>query len=95
MPIDHELVEGLIDEIRQRLAELRPQKVTEERLEERFFLWGVEHGLQTMSVRNRLVHEYGVVSKKKLVEFVNKDLGDIDEYVGQIVKYLSKEVGRT
>lgn len=136
MPIDKELIEGLIDDIRQRLVELRAQEVTEEKLEDMFFLWGVEHGLQTlleavldigrhigaakawgvkpkardymlvlgengvidkalagklaeaMSVRNRLVHEYGQISKEKLVEFVNKDLGDIDEYIKQIAAYL-------
>lgn len=139
MPIDTELIEGLIDDIRLRLAELRSQEVTEEKLKDMFFLWGVEHGLQTilescldiarhivsarawgiqprardyfvllgekkiiakqaadnmaeaMSVRNRLVHEYGQVSKGKLAEFVNKDLGDIDEYVRQIVGCISKE----
>ena len=136
MPIDKELVEGLIGDIRRGLAELRAQQVTEEALQDTFFLWGVEHGLQitleacldiarhigaaeawgvkprardymlvlgekrvidkvltgklaeAMSVRNRLVHEYGQISKEKLAEFVNKDLGDIDEYIKQIAGYL-------
>lgn len=136
MSIDKQLIEGLIDDIRSRLAELRSQETTVEKLKDMFFLWGLEHGLQTileavldisrhivasqswgvkprardymivlgekgviekalsdklaeaMSVRNRLVHEYGQISKQKLAEFVKEDLGDIDEYIKQINKFL-------
>lgn len=138
MSIDKQLIEGLIDDIRSRLSELRAQDVTVKKLENKFFLWGVEHGLQTileavldisrhivasqawgvkprardymtvlgekgviekslsdklaeaMSVRNRLVHEYGRISKEKLAEFVSKDLDDIELYIKQIVGYLVK-----
>ena len=141
MPVDKELIEGLIDDIRLRLAELRAQQVTEDKLGDMFFLWGVEHGLQTlleavldiarhigaakawgvkprardymavlgkngvvdnvlagkladaMSVRNRLVHEYGQISREKLVKFVNEDLGDIDEYIKQVAAYLVSDKG--
>ena len=137
MPIEREFIEGLIDDIRLRLAELSSQEVTEKKLEDMFFRWGVEHGLQTlleacldiarhivsanawgiqamardyfillgkkkvisqgladklaeaMSVRNRLVHEYGQISKEKLAQFVNEELGDIDEYIKQINMYLA------
>jgi len=136
MPIETELINGLIDGIRLRLAELRSQEVTEEKLKDMFFRWGAEHGLQTlleacldiarhivsanawgiqprardylillgekkvisrkvaddlaeaMSVRNRLVHEYGQISKEKLAKFVTEDLGDIDEYIKQIGKFI-------
>lgn len=138
MSIDKQLIEGLIDDIRSRLAELRSQETTVEKLKDMFFLWGVEHGLQTilescldiarhivsaeawgiqprardyfvllgekkiidkqaadnmaeaMSVRNRLVHEYGQISKEKLAKFVSKDLGDIELYIKQIADYLAK-----
>lgn len=137
MPIERELIEGLIDDIRLRLAELRSQEVREGKLKDMFFRWGVEHGLQTlleacldiarhivsarawgiqavsrdyfillgekkvlgqnladklseaMSVRNRLVHEYGQISRETLAKFVNEDLGDIDEYIKQISEYLT------
>jgi len=136
MPIETELIDGLIDDIRLRLAELRSQEVTEEKLKDVFFRWGAEHGLQTlleacldiarhivsanawgirpgardyfillgekkvisqsladklaeaMSIRNRLVHEYGQISKEKLAKFVTDDLGDIDEYIKQISKFI-------
>lgn len=39
---------------------------------------------EAMSVRNRLVHEYGQISKEKLMKFVREDLGDIDEYIKEI-----------
>lgn len=140
MPIDKQLIEGLLDDIRSRLAELRVQEVTIEKLGNKFFLWGVEHGLQTileavldiarhivasqawgvkprardymavlgekgviekslsdklaeaMSVRNRLVHEYGQISKEKLAEFVTRDLDDIDEYLKQINGYINDKL---
>lgn len=138
MSIDKQLIEGLIDDIRSRLAELRSQETTVEKLKDTFFLWGVEHGLQTilescldiarhiisaeawgiqpgardyfvllgekkvinkqtadnmaeaMSVRNRLVHEYGQISREKLAEFVNQDLNDIELYIKEIADYLAK-----
>lgn len=136
MAMNKEFIEGLIDDIRSRLAELRSQEVTEEKLKDMFFLWGVEHGLQTileavldiarhvvaanawgvkprardymvvlgekgvveksladalaeaMSVRNRLVHEYGQISREKLATFVTEDLDDIDDYIKQIHRFL-------
>lgn len=139
MSIDKQLIEGLIDDIRSRLVELRAQEATREKLENKFFLWGVEHGVQTileavldiarhivasqawgvkhrardylavlgekeviekalsdklaeaMSVRNRLVHEYGQISKEKLAEFITRDLDDIDEYVKQINRYMRQK----
>ena len=38
MPIETELIDGLIDDIRLRLAELRSQEVTEEKLKDVFFV---------------------------------------------------------
>ena len=40
MPIETELIDGLIDDIRLLLAELRSQEVTEEKLKDVFFRWG-------------------------------------------------------
>lgn len=138
MAVDKQLVQGLIDDIRSRLTELRAQNVTAEKLNDMFFRWGVEHGLQTileaaldiarhitaaqawgvkprardymivlgertvierslseklaeaMSVRNRLVHEYGQISREKLAAFTREDLGDIDDYIKQISEYLKR-----
>lgn len=102
---DKQLIEGLIDDIRSRLGELRAQEVNVASQ-----AWGVkprardymgvlgEKGVvnkdladklaAAMSVRNRLVHEYGQISKQKLAKFVAEDLGDIDEYIKQINKFI-------
>lgn len=49
---------------------------------------------EAMSVRNRLVHEYAVVSTGLLMKFVREDLDDIESYIKEIAKYLENSTAK-
>lgn len=44
-----------------------------------------------IGLRNRLVHEYTEIDHKKIYQALRDDLGDFEDYVRAIIRFVSKK----